>query len=213
MSTDTMGGEAHGLVIPPPLEGAGLELRPVLSDDTEALYEIAIDPRVSTRIRFRGATPSPVEFAASMFESVLAQFGIFIGQHEDPVGAVLLTSPSFIDGHARLSAFVRHDLIHSGIGFRASLLTINYAFATWPFRKLYLDIPEFNYRDSWNVDGRLMTEEGRLREHSYFEGRFWDLLFMAVYRADAASTVGPRVAKWQTAESSETAAESVSPSD
>lgn len=184
------------IIIPPPLSARGVILRPLVAEDAEALYEIAVDPRVSTRIRFRGATPSPAEFSASMFESVLTQFVITLSGDPEPVGAAVLSSPSFIDGHVHMSVFVQYGLIGSGAGFTAAILTINYAFATWPLRKLYLDVPTFNYRTSWNVGDRMLREEGRLRDHSYFEGRFWDLLFMACYREDAEVTAAALVAEW-----------------
>jgi len=58
---------------------------------------------------------------------------------------------------------------------------IEYVFAHWNMRKLYADVPEYN--ESHLGDGfGVLTEEGRLREYVYFDGRFWDRIFYAIDR-------------------------------
>ncbi len=61
-------------------------------------------------------------------------------------------------------------------------LFLEYVFRGWSFRKLYFELPEFNLAQFSRGVNRLFVEEGRLREHLYYDGRFWDKVILALYR-------------------------------
>jgi RimJ/RimL family protein N-acetyltransferase len=72
---------------------------------------------------------------------------------------------------------------------RSSMLTVSgfalfvdYLFAGWNFRKLYLEIPEYNYPPMKSFASRFFAEEGRLAEHAFMAGRWWDLIIVALWR-------------------------------
>ena len=134
-------------------------------------------------MRFAGATPSPEKIAASLWDSVLAQFVVEDASGQSPLGLVSVTSPNFRDGYAYMSAVGLPDVQGSGLMVEAALLGFNYGFATWPFRKIYMEATETSYASFKSGLGRLFSEEGRLREHSFWNGRYVDLLILAVYRA------------------------------
>ena len=62
------------------------------------------------------------------------------------------------------------------------LLLADHLFAHWTFRKLYGETLEFNLANLGGVLGPLLTEEGRLRQHAFAGGRYWDLVHLALYR-------------------------------
>ncbi|HEU4794338.1 MAG TPA: hypothetical protein VFT02_01830, partial [Pyrinomonadaceae bacterium] len=62
------------------------------------------------------------------------------------------------------------------------LLGFHYAFTTWPFRKIYMEATEESYKAFKSGLGRFFIEEGRLKEHAFWNGRFIDVLILAVYR-------------------------------
>jgi hypothetical protein len=64
-----------------------------------------------------------------------------------------------------------------------SVLFIEYVFACWPLRKLYLQVAEYNLDQIGSGVGRLLNEEGRLREHRFFAGRYWDEVMLSIDRA------------------------------
>ena len=62
------------------------------------------------------------------------------------------------------------------------ILFIDYVLATWPFRKLYMETPEYNYPQIRSGVGRLLVQEGTLAQHIWLADRYWDLHVLALYR-------------------------------
>lgn len=159
-----------------------VRLHPITDHDSAFLYELMSSPEAGGRVRFAGATPSPEKIAASLWESVLAQFiaeGVTSGA---PLGLVSITSPNFRDSFAYMSAIGSPAAQGSGLMAEAVLLAFNYAFATWPFRKIYMETTETSYGFFRSGLKRFFREEGRLREHTFWDGRYVDVMVLAVYR-------------------------------
>ena len=100
----------------------------------------------------------------------------------EPVGLVAAYNPSFPNGHVHLAVMTTSKHLGGGNGLYAVALFLNYVFTTWSFRKVYLETTEFNYEQFRSGAGRFFEEEGRLRDHEYFDGRYWDFITLAIYR-------------------------------
>jgi hypothetical protein len=159
-----------------------VRLRTIGDRDLVFLYELMSSPRSGGRVRFAGATPSPENIATSLWQSVLAQFIIEGVTSGTALGIVAITSPNFRDGFAYMSALGSAEAQGSGLIVEGALLGFNYAFVTWPFRKIYMEAIEASYEAFNSGLGRYFSEEGRLRGHSFWNGRFMDLVILAVYR-------------------------------
>jgi len=146
------------------------------------MQDAELGPELSTRWRYRGATPSPEEWAHGLWNGVLAQHLIVARNGDVPLGLALVHNPNFQDGYAhfaavRLRSGDRSPAMMFGIG-----LFLQYVFGNWNFRKLYLEVVEYNLGSFASGLGHLFQEEGRLREHRYFAGRYWDQHTLAIYR-------------------------------
>jgi RimJ/RimL family protein N-acetyltransferase len=157
-------------------------LRPLAESDRAFLYGLMTSPHSGGRVRFGGATPSPEKVMASLWESVLAQFVIACPESGCPLGLVAVTSPNFRDGFAYLSALGAPEAQGRGVIAEGAMLGIHYAFLTWPFRKIYMEATEESYQAFRRGLGVFFEEEGRLREHTFWNGRYVDLAILAVYR-------------------------------
>jgi RimJ/RimL family protein N-acetyltransferase len=166
----------------PPMSTQRVRLRPINERDRAFLYELMTAPEAGGRVRFAGATPSPEKVAASLWDSVLAQFVIEGVSEGQPFGLVAITSANFRDGFAYVSALGLPAAQGPGLLIEAVLLAFNYAFLTWPFRKIYMESTEDSFQFFRSGLGRFFQEEGRLREHSFWNGRYVDVLILAVYR-------------------------------
>lgn len=171
----------------PPLRSRRIRLRTITDRDNFFLYELMTSPQAGGRVRFGGGTPSPDKIASSLWESVLAQFIIESADSQKPLGLVAITSPNFRDGFAYTSALGATEVQGSGLIAEGVLLGFNYAFTTWPFRKMYMEATEESYRAFKSGLGRFFTEEGRLQKHTFWNGHYMDLLILAVYRETWAS--------------------------
>lgn len=170
-----------------------VRLRPIGEQDRRFLYELMVAPEAGGRVRFGGATPSPEKVAASLWDSVLAQFVVERVRGGQPLGLVAITSPDFRNGFAYVSALARPETQGSGLVAEAALLAFHYAFATWPLRKLYMEATEDSLRAFAGGLGDLFAEEGRLVEHVYWNSRYVDVVILAVYRKTW-SRLAPRLA-------------------
>lgn len=166
----------------PPLSSHRVRLRPIAERDRGFLYDLMCAPDAGGRVRYGGATPSPEQVAASLWENVLAQFVVEGVESATPIGLVAVTTPMFRDGHAYLSAVGTPRAQGSGLVLEAVLLLCNYAFSTWPLRKLYLEATEPSYRAFRSGIDRYFSEEGRLRSHTFWNGGYVDVVITAIYR-------------------------------
>ena len=117
-----------------------------------------------------------------MHEGVLAQFmveGVADGRSH---GLVCAYDPRMEQGCAsialvRTAADPGHGEVLEGLG-----LLIDHLFATWPLRKLYAEVPGFNADGLVAADDPVVRVEGRLVDHCYVQGRWWDQIILAIWR-------------------------------
>jgi RimJ/RimL family protein N-acetyltransferase len=159
-----------------------VRLRPLAERDREFVYSLMTSSESGGRVRFGGATPSPEKVAATLWESVLAQFVVEGLASGEPLGLVAITSPNFRDGFAYVSAIGAPNAVGPGLIAEAVLLAFHYAFLTWPFRKIYMEASEDSLMFFRSGIGKWFEEEGRLRAHTFWNGRWVDVAIMAVWR-------------------------------
>ncbi|OAA18426.1 acetyltransferase, ribosomal protein N-acetylase [Frankia sp. EI5c] len=172
---------------PPVLAGQFFRLAPVLPQSVPFLYDLAISPDVGFRWRYRGSMPSYQHFEQELWQGILVQFLVESVQTGQPAGHLICYNPEFNLGNAYIGAAMAAPYLGSGIAAEPVQLFINYVFDVWPFRKLYLEMPEFNFRQFASAGGRALHLEARLRDHDYYRGRRWDRLILAAYRPGEAA--------------------------
>jgi RimJ/RimL family protein N-acetyltransferase len=176
----------------PIFEGRLGKLRPLAPPDHQALYAIAIDDGINFRWRFRGIVPNFDQFVQSLHQNdLLAQFVVCGLRTPQPVGMVVAYGADPRNSFAHVGAIVAPKYGGRGIGAEAVVLFMQYLFQNWPFRKLYFDVVEFNLAQFASIS-KVGNEEGRLKEHTYFDGRYWDNVILAVHRDQFAHWVRKR---------------------
>jgi len=161
-----------------------LALRPVHPEYVPFLYDLAIREDVGWRWRFRGAIPDIETFEAGLRQGVLSQFVVVAAPSGMPVGTVGSYQGDLGRGTAHVAAAFVPEQWGSRLPIAAVDLFVRHLFQVWNLRKLYLEVPEFNYAQIASGVGRYFEVEGRLREHSYYDGRYWDEYVLAVYRTN-----------------------------
>lgn len=179
---------------PPPLTGRRTRLRPVFPADYEYLYALSTSERTAHRWRYRGMTPNPEGFTQTLWGGVLAQFLIERRSTGERVGHVTSYDANERNGFCHIAMLTDPAVQGSGWILEAASLFVNYLFTNWNFRKLYGEVPEYNYDEFASGAGRWFRVEGRLGEHEFYGGRYWDLLLLALYRADWEAHGGPAIA-------------------
>jgi RimJ/RimL family protein N-acetyltransferase/aryl carrier-like protein len=165
----------------PRLATPALRLTPVEPDDIGFLYMLATAPETGFRWRYRGAPPPFERFAEELWGQVLVQYVARRAEDHQPVGHVVAYAATQGLRHAHLGAVFHPPYAGSGLAAQAVSLFVNYLFHTFPLRKLYLEIPGFNWPQMQSGAGRLFHVEGILRDHDYYAGQTWDSYLCAIY--------------------------------
>jgi RimJ/RimL family protein N-acetyltransferase len=166
----------------PSLQGKSVYLRPLTPEDYHSLMRVELSEQLGPRWRFRGSTPSPEQWTQATWSSTLAQF-LAVGRPSDrPIGIVAAHQANFQDGFAYMSAARFEPSRPSPAMMFAVAIFLDYVFSCWDFRKIYMEVPEYNYGQFESVIKRFAKLEGRLSNHSYFAGRYWDQMILAIHR-------------------------------
>ncbi len=166
------------------LRGRHVLLRPIEPADFGPLYSIELSPENIYRWRFRASTPSPEQYARSLFEGVLASFVVESTDSGSIVGVVTCYNADLKNGVAYLAALSAEVWRRRPAAIEGIELLIDYCFQNWQFRKLYLESPEYCQVEFASAPERLLREEARLVDHEFFDGRYWDRLILALHRTD-----------------------------
>jgi hypothetical protein len=151
---------------------------------------------MTTLWRYRGATPSPEQFVQTLWQEVLAMFTVVRVRTQEPVGLVVAYRADFRNGFVTMAQIMKDVPDRSIVGHDSFLLFVNYIFKCWPIRKIYGETSERNWDRFGNGHNLAFVEEGRLRSHEYFDGRYWDMILVALYREQyeaRAEKVLPRI--------------------
>jgi RimJ/RimL family protein N-acetyltransferase len=166
------------------MRGPRFCLLPVTSDHHRSLYQLTISDEISFRWRFRGIVPSYESFLQSLTSDVLTQFVVVPNDQPGTVlGLVVGYHPNLKDGTAYMG--MMSDKRRSTGIIEGGFLLLRHMFDVWPLRKIYLEFPEFNlFQFKSGLEAGILREEGRLVGHTYYQGRYWDELTLAIYRSD-----------------------------
>jgi RimJ/RimL family protein N-acetyltransferase len=176
--------ESEELDLTIPMSGRFFRIRPVEPRDVDALYEIALNPEVSYRWRYRGFHPTREKFEADLKAFIFCAMTVTSVKTDEVVGLLISYYQDPRNMHAYFGSLFDPKYLKRGVSIEAVLLFCNYLFSTWPFRKLYMEISEFNIELIGSGKGRNFEIEGRLKDHEFYKGRYWDKLTLAVYRPE-----------------------------
>lgn len=111
-----------------------------------ALYRASVSPTSGFRWRFRGSMPTFADFQAHLLDGVLCGFIVESVEGRQAHGWVVAYDVRFDAGHVRLG-FVRISGQGSGEMTEGLFLFVEHLLRTWAFRKVYADIPAFNWEE------------------------------------------------------------------
>ena len=117
----------------------------------------------------------------SLWSGVLCQFVVEDTRRGLTRGTTVAYNADLNHGHCTVGVAMTADTLGTGLAVEAFLLLARHLFAVYRLRKLYMEVPEYNLRPLEGAIAPVLVEEGRLREHTYYGGQFWDRLYLAAY--------------------------------
>lgn len=172
----------HGGDVGPVAKSKRVRLRPIEVKDYPQLYTLAVDPETNFRWRFRGNTPSPQEFERALWEGVLAQFALVSISTERLCGFVVSYTADMRNRSAHIAVNLMPDFRFAAWPLEGLVLFVDYLFRLYDFRKLYAEVLGFNFHAIASGLDEYFVEEGRLRQHEFHDGQYWDLHILAIWR-------------------------------
>jgi RimJ/RimL family protein N-acetyltransferase/aryl carrier-like protein len=180
--------QRHGDPQAPILEGQAFRLVPPGPEDIGYLYGLAVDPDTGFRWRYRGSVPSFERFSSEFWSGVVVQLVARRIQDDRPVGHVVAYGADMSMGHTYLGAVFQPEYTGTGLAAQAVAVFVRYMFKTFPLRKIYIEVPGFNWAQMASGEGVLFQVEGVLKEHDYYDGQFWDKYYCAIYPGSVSSS-------------------------
>lgn len=162
--------------------GRHVALRPVIPADYELFYVVEMDPRNRLH-RFRGATMSPEDYVRQIWTGTLCQYTVVSKATGEPLGLVTAFSADMRNQHCRVAALLLPEFVQEAWPVEGISLFVDHLFSNFPLRKIYGDVLEPNLAQFASLLGSSFSEEGRLEEHEYIDGKFVALVIIAIYRS------------------------------
>ncbi len=107
------------------------------------------------------------------------------------IGGINLNGIERESGSAELGVFIGYkECWGKGYGTDAVRTLLAFAFDEMNLRRVHLRVLEYNERAIACYRKLGFSEEGRLRQHRYKQGRYWDEIVMGVLRGEFGSLAG-----------------------
>lgn len=173
------------------LESRRVRLVPVAPAHMNYLYGLATSEGVGSRWVFGGMVPTPQEFQRRFLHGIFAQFVPVLRRTDRPFGHLVAYQADLANGHVYIGGVTEGRLHRTGYPIEAFMIFLRHLFLSWNFRKVYMDLPEFN-RSQMFAGGLVdaVQEEARLRDFSYHDGEWWDRSIVSLRRTTFMEHVG-----------------------
>ena len=179
----------------PFLIGDTVYLRPLEIADAPTIAPWFNDPEV-TRFLLRHRPMS--QYAEEEFIRRLATnetdviVGVVSKETDQLIGTTAL-HPEYRNRSARFGiALGDKSAWGRGYGTEATRLIVHHAFATLNLNRVWLHVYEYNVRGQRVYEKIGFRVEGRLREDTYSDGRYWDVIVMGLVRSEWDATRSQR---------------------
>ncbi len=98
------------------------------------------------------------------------------------VGYVYSYEYRVYDGHCKVCIFIKSKYRDIGVGALCGIRFLNEIFSSYPIRKIFIDVYDYNKQSlASNLDAGFQ-EEGCLKEFRYENGRYYDLHLLGLTR-------------------------------
>lgn len=168
------------------LEIGSVRLRPLEESDIRTLYIWRNESDFLSLFSQRRTVVSYEKFVAEhkrdMERERHLQFIAEIAGKNKVLGTIYSYNLNLVDGHVFIGGYMPKDTRGFGYGAISCALYIAYLFEFFPLHKIYFEALGYNKFSLPLLQNFGFVEEGRFREHRFYDGGRHDLVRMAVYR-------------------------------
>lgn len=176
----------------PKFSGRSIFIRPVVPTDLPFIRELELRDEIALRWRLRGDVPEAQQWATQFTQGVHAHFTIARLGDEEFVGFCSAYQADLRAGTVTIAVVVDPSAQGTGAGIEAIGLLINHLFTDWRFRRVRVEVIDFNLPQFSAIRDRFETD-GCLRDHVELDGRTWDVHLFSIGREKWDENFGPLV--------------------
>jgi RimJ/RimL family protein N-acetyltransferase len=166
--------------------GKQVVLRPLIEPDYLTLFSWRNDAEWLYLWSHPRRLVSYVEFVSTLEKSLHTDVDIWLliieKESKEPLGFVYSYDTKTWDCHTFLTMFIASPFRGKSVGLEAGALFIQYLMDYFPLKKVYADVFEFNSISQSFVKDYGFVEEGYFPSHRYYQGKFWGMYRLALYR-------------------------------
>lgn len=179
------------------LRNRHVELRDIVPGDYARLYEISLSDAVVDTWQSSSQSISFERFCGSLWDNSLVQFGFGLPDGGGLLGMVKVELANFRHQTAQIAIFSAEEAQRTGLPMMAMASLVNLAMHRYPLRKLYAEVPEFNFEKIASGESKFFAVEGRLVDHEIHFNSMWDTYIIAISRDHWRAVLSPLVDSWR----------------
>lgn len=167
--------------------GGGVELRPLLEEDVTLLLRWINDPEVNMylQVYLPMMEADEREWIQNLHKQKAENIVFMIVTGGKPIGTMGLHGIDYRNRRATTGTLIgEKEYWGKGHGTKAKMLLLEYAFNTLNLRKVCSNAYAFNERSIRYSKRCGYREEGRLRQHHFALGKYWDTICLSVFKED-----------------------------
>lgn len=171
----------------PFLTGTRIYLRPLEMGDAASFVTWFNDPEIARfLLRANPLTQAAEEaWLSQVLKSEDAILGIVLKEGDRLIGSTGLHQFDWRCRHAAFGISIGdRSLWGQGHGTEATTLILRHAFQTLNLNRVWLHVYEYNPRGQRVYEKLGFRREGTLRQHTFRDGRYWDVLTMGILREE-----------------------------
>ena len=159
-----------------------VQLSPVVDAHVAPVRALVSEPL--NAYRFRGLGPGSPERAvrAVLGDPLVLEQYLLADDAGRMLGLVQALTADFRHGTCQLGVVLSTAAQRTGWPLKGAVLFIERIFHQYAFRKLYLEVNEFNQAPLARGLDRMFTREGTLLEYEWLEGAYRDVTFWSITR-------------------------------
>ncbi|MBI2099997.1 MAG: GNAT family N-acetyltransferase [Candidatus Vogelbacteria bacterium] len=163
-------------------------LRPICEKDYQQLHIWRNEPRflklVSPKREVVDYQSFVLELKREFERGRHQQFMLELNSNRLVIGTVYSFNLNLIDGYVFVNAYTDEGYECSGYGAEAVIGLLCYLFGCWPIHKICCEVFEYNDLSLSCLKNAGFVEEGRFREHRFWDGKRYDVIRLALYRTN-----------------------------
>ena len=163
----------------------GIYLRKMTVDDTDNIVKWRNKEAVRSRFLYREpfTQEGHLQWIKTKIDTGLAvQMIICTGEHT-PIGSVYLRDIDRLNRKAEYGIFIgEEDALGKGYGTAAAKLMLRYGFEQLSLHKIFLRVLADNARAIASYEKAGFVREAYLKDEVFLDGKFCDIVFMAMIR-------------------------------